>query len=104
MKNYQAFLKAIRKRNIDDILGIASEVEGKSLEEVEEYMKAFMSRFRELKERDLVQRKIRENDFDKKNIETILNFDITKDYCLYLQDNHYFNRNSYLAMIQRAHQ
>jgi hypothetical protein len=62
-------------------------------------MKEFMSRFRELKEKDAIIRKIQETDFDSKNAKTILDFDHTKDYCLFLQDNHYFNRNSNLSLI-----
>jgi hypothetical protein len=29
---------------------------------------------------------------------------LKKDYALFLQDNHYYNRNSYLALIQKAHE
>lgn len=103
VKNYSAFLKAIRKRDINDIAGITADIEEKSLQEVQDYMKQYLVKFRTLKEKDLIVRKLQEKDFDEKNAETIQKFDISNDYCLFVQDNHYYNRNTYLAMIQKAH-
>ena len=39
---------------MSDVEAIAKEVETKTVQEVEEYLKVFMVRFRELKERDIV--------------------------------------------------
>jgi hypothetical protein len=54
MKEYQAFIKGIRKHHLGDIDAIAREIETKNAQEVEEYLKVFMVRFRELKEKDVV--------------------------------------------------
>ncbi len=43
-----------------------------------------MLRFRELKEKDLVLQKLQKKDFEQKNLETIRDFDITKDYAMLL--------------------
>jgi hypothetical protein len=48
----------VRKHHFTDIPAIAKEIETKSLEEVEEYLKVFMVRFGELKEKDLILEKI----------------------------------------------
>ena len=39
--DYRQFFKAFRKREIDDIEGIASEIDSKSTEEVEAYLRVF---------------------------------------------------------------
>jgi hypothetical protein len=57
LKDYHEFLKAFRKRSVDDVSGIASEVQSKSEEEVQHYLNVFLLRFRELKEKDLVIKK-----------------------------------------------
>lgn len=103
IREYQAFIKGIRKNQMSDIEAIAKEVETKTAAEVEDYMKVFMVRFRELKEKDLVLQKLQKKDFELKNLETIRDFDVTKDYAMLLQENNYFNRTSYLAMMERAH-
>jgi hypothetical protein len=51
-------LKSIRKRDITDIAGIAEDIEDKTLDEVEEYMKQYLLKFRTLKEKDLIDRKM----------------------------------------------
>jgi len=56
-KDYLQFIKAFRRRPIDDVEGIAAEVETKSTEQVQHYMTVFLNRFRETKERDIVIRK-----------------------------------------------
>ncbi|KAL1806641.1 ISWI chromatin-remodeling complex ATPase CHR11-like [Daucus carota subsp. sativus] len=58
-KDYNTFLRACEKYGRNDVKGIASEMEGKSEEEVERYSKVFQERYKEL------------NDYDKviKNIE-----------------------------------
>ena len=63
-----------------------------------------MLRFRELKERDVVIQKIQQSNLDQKILETIRDFDINKDYAILLQENNYFNRNTYLSLMQRAHE
>lgn len=64
-----------------------------------------MVRFRELKEKEVVLSKLQKHDFEQRNIETIREFDDQKqqDYALLLQENNFFNRNSYMALIERAH-
>jgi hypothetical protein len=62
-----------------------------------------MLRFRELKEKDIILQKVQKKDFEQRNLETIRDFDISKEYAVLLQENNFFNRNSYLAMIERAH-
>jgi SWI/SNF-related matrix-associated actin-dependent regulator of chromatin subfamily A member 5 len=105
VSEYQAFIKGLKKCNFGDVAGIAREVETKSIEEVEEYLKVFMVRFKELKEKDIVLNKLYKQDFEQRNLQTIRDFDESKqsDYAILLQENHFFNRNSYLALIQKAH-
>lgn len=67
-------------------------------------MQVFMLRFRELKEKDVILSKLQKKDFDQKNIETIKEFDISRDYAILLQENNYFNKNTYLALMQHAHE
>ncbi len=64
-----------------------------------------MLRFRELKEKDIVLQKMQKQDIEQRNLETIKAFDAEKQksYAILLQDNTFFNRNSYLALIERAH-
>ena len=97
-------MKAFRRRQIDDVEGIASEIETKSVEQVQHYLNVFLTRFRETKERDIVLKKFQQKDFDQKNLETILNFDQYKDYAILLQENHYFGRFEYLNMMQKEHE
>ena len=52
LTDYKQFFKAFRKRELNDIEGIASEVESKSTEEVATYLHIFEKRFMELKEKD----------------------------------------------------
>lgn len=105
LKEYQAFIKGIRKHHFADIESIAREVETKTSEEVEEYLKVFMVRYRELREKDVVMAKLQKQDFEDRNIETIRNFtkDKQESYAILLQENNFFNRNSYLTLIERAH-
>ena len=86
-----------------DIEAIAREIPTKTIEEVQEYFNVFMMRFRELKEKDLVLQRIQKKDFEERNLETIRDFDISKNYALLLQENHFVSINAYLAMIERAH-
>ena len=58
MKEYQAFIKGIRKHHFSDVAAITREVETKTIEEVEEYLRIFMVRFKELKEKDIVLNKL----------------------------------------------
>ena len=64
-----------------------------------------MLRFKELKEKDVVLSKFQKQDFEQKNLETIRDFtpDKQQEYAILLQENNYFNRNAYLALIERAH-
>ncbi|CDW76777.1 chromatin-remodelling complex atpase iswi2 [Stylonychia lemnae] len=103
LREYQKFIKAIRKYSIKDVQAIAQMIETKTVEEVQEYMNVFMLRFRELKEKDIVISQLQKSDLDQKILETIRDFDINKDYVLFMQENNYFNRNTYLAMIENAH-
>jgi len=106
--DYRQFFKAFRKREIDDVEGIASEIDSKTTEEVEAYLRVFCQRFREVKERDQVVLKFQKKDFEQQNLETILEFDHDKaargEYVVLLQNNHFFNTNSYLALISKAQQ
>ena len=56
-RDYVQFIKAFRRRPIDDIEGIASEIDTKTTEQVQHYINVFLTRFRETKERDIVLRK-----------------------------------------------
>ena len=103
-KDYFQFMKAFRRRPIDDVEGIASEVTSKNVEQVKHYLNVFLSRFRETKERELVLKKFSQKDFDQKNLETILNFEKYKDYAILLQENHYFGRFEYMNMLQKEHE
>lgn len=63
-----------------------------------------MVRFRELKEKDVVLQKLQKQDFEQKNLETIKDFTEAKhDYAILMQENNFFNRTAYLAMLERAH-
>ena len=63
-----------------------------------------MVRFRELKEKDVVLQKLQKQDFEQKNLETIRDFTEEKhDYAILMQENNFFNRTAYLAMLERAH-
>ena len=70
------------------------------------YFNVFMHRFRELKEFDQVIMKFQKKDFEERNLETIREFcpDKADDYIVLVQENHYFNRNSYLGLIGKAHE
>jgi len=57
-KEYSAFIKGIRKHHFADVESISREIETKTPAEVEEYLKVFMLRFRELKEKDVVLQKL----------------------------------------------
>ena len=108
LTDYKQFFKAFRKRELNDIDGIASEVDSKSTEEVAAYLGVFTQRFNELKEKDQIALKLMQKDFETQNLETILGFDHEKaargEYVVLLQTNNYFNRNSYLALISKAQQ
>jgi len=54
---YKQFFKAFKRRDIEDVEGIASEIPTKSIQEVASYLHTFLQRFRELKERDEVMMK-----------------------------------------------
>jgi hypothetical protein len=105
VKEYQAFIKGIKKHHFTDVQAIATEVETKTAVEVEEYLRVFLVRFKELKEKDIVLNKMQKQDIEKRNLETIKSFTLDKqqEYAMLLQENNFFNRNSYLALIERAH-
>jgi hypothetical protein len=103
-RDYVQFIKAFRRRPIEDVEGIASEIDSKTPEQVQHYMNVFLNRFRETKEKDIVIKKFQHKDFDQKNLETILNFEQYKDYAILLQENHYFSRAEYLSMMQKEHE
>lgn len=50
--DYKQFFKAFMSYEIDDLEGIASEVDSKSVQEVAVYLRVFMQRYQELKEKD----------------------------------------------------
>ena len=100
--DYARFIRAFRRRPTDDVEGIASEVGTKTAEQVQDYLNVFLTRFRETKERDIVLRKLQQEDFDQKNLETILNSERYKDYVILLQSSHYFGRNEHFHMMQKA--
>lgn len=98
---YQAFIKGVRKCNLGDVASIAKEVETKTIDEVDEYLRVFMVRYKELKEKDIVLSKLHKQDFEQRNLQTIRDFDEAKQstYALLLQENHFFSRTSYLALL-----
>ena len=106
LTDYKHFFKAFRKRDLTDLDGIASEIESKSTEEVAEYLRVFVQRFDELKEREQIVMKLQQKDFEEQNLGTILRFDHDRarrgDYVVLLQSNDYFNAHSYLALISKA--
>lgn len=101
---YARFIKAFRRRQVDDYVGIAGDIETKSPEEVKQYLAVFLKRFRETKERDIVIRKFSAKDFDQKNLETLLDYKKYTGYAIFLQDNFYFGRKEYLAMFKQEHE
>lgn len=54
LSDYKQFFKAFRKRDLTDLDGIAGEIETKTTEEVAAYLRIFVQRFNELKERDQI--------------------------------------------------
>lgn len=93
------------RHDLGNIEAIAQDVDTKTFDEVSAYMAVFMQRFREVREADQVILKLQKKDFEERNLETIRDFDAEKanELVVLLQENHYFNRNSYLSMISRAH-
>ncbi|CAA0814751.1 Putative chromatin-remodeling complex ATPase chain [Striga hermonthica] len=57
-RDFNAFIRACEKYGRNDIRSIASEVEGKTLDEVERYAKVFMERYKELNEYDRIIKNI----------------------------------------------
>ena len=108
LPDYKQFFRAFRKRDINDLEGIASEIESKSTEEVAAYLRVFGQRFHELKEKDQIILKLQQKDFETQNLQTIQEFDHEKakkgGYVVLLQTNDYFNKNGYLALISKAQQ
>ena len=106
LQDYKQFFKAFRKRSLEDVEGIASEIESKTPDEVASYFHIFCQRFHEVKERDQVLLKLQKKDFETQNLETIRNFDPEKvkrgGYVVLLQTNDYFNTNSYLSLLSKA--
>ncbi len=67
-KEYLAFIKGIRKHHVTDVEAIAKIVETKTPEEVEEYLRVFLVRFRELKEKDIVLNKLKQQDVEERDL------------------------------------
>mmetsp|Transcript_8509 Transcript_8509/g.6333 ORF Transcript_8509/g.6333 Transcript_8509/m.6333 type:complete len:193 (+) Transcript_8509:465-1043(+) len=103
IKEYQSFIKAIRKTGVEDVMSIVNEVDSKSLEEVQQYLSVYMKKFRGLKEKELILRKMNEKNFEEHNAKTIAEFESSKSYSLFMQDNHYYNHHTYLQMMEREH-
>ncbi|GER31391.1 chromatin-remodeling protein 11, partial [Striga asiatica] len=57
-RDFNAFIRACEKYGRNDIRSIASEVEGKTLDEVERYAKVFKERYKELNEYDRIIKNI----------------------------------------------
>ncbi|KAL5182510.1 ISWI chromatin-remodeling complex ATPase CHR11 [Glycine soja] len=57
-KDFNAFIRACEKYGRNDIKGIASEMEGKTQEEVERYAKVFKERYKELNDYDRIIKNI----------------------------------------------
>ncbi|XP_047950940.1 ISWI chromatin-remodeling complex ATPase CHR11 isoform X1 [Salvia hispanica] len=57
-KDFNTFIRACEKYGRNDIRGIASEMEGKTEEEVERYAKAFKDRYKELNDYDRIIKSI----------------------------------------------
>ena len=94
------------RHEIGNVDAIAQDVDSKTPEQVLAYFSVFMHRFRELKECDQVILKFQKKDFEERNLETIREFcpDKADDYVVLVQENHYFNRHSYLGLISKAHE
>ena len=69
LQDYKQFFKAFRKRSLEDVEGIASEIESKTPDEVASYFHIFCQRFHEVKERDQVLLKLQKKDFETQNLE-----------------------------------
>lgn len=48
-------------------MGITEEIEGKTVDEVKIFMDRYLLKFRNLKEKDIILRKLQEKDFDDRN-------------------------------------
>ena len=59
-------------------------VETKTTEEVQDYMNVFTVRFRELKEKEEILKKLNQMSLDENTAKTIEEFDITKNYAMLL--------------------
>ncbi|KAL0434539.1 UNVERIFIED_CONTAM: ISWI chromatin-remodeling complex ATPase CHR11 [Sesamum latifolium] len=57
-RDFNTFIRACEKYGRNDIMSIASEMEGKSEEEVERYAKVFMERYKELNDYDRIIKNI----------------------------------------------
>ena len=88
-EDYQSFLSAFKQNEIDDVEGMAAEIESKTAEDVERYLTTFLQRFGELKERDLILMKFQKKDFEQQNLQTILEFSKERaargEYTVFLQ-------------------
>jgi hypothetical protein len=100
LREYQTFIKIIKKKGFEDVGVIAAEIVNKTEAEVAEYMQEFLLRFRELKEKDIILKKVQDNDFDKRNLESIRDFQPSKSHVILMQDNNFFNHNAYLSTFE----
>ena len=81
---YHKFLKGFRKYGLSDVRRITKMVETKTTEEVQDYMNVFTVRFRELKEKEEILKKLNQMSLDENTAKTIEEFDITKNYAMLL--------------------
>lgn len=63
---YKNFIKAFRKLELGDISGIQAAVATKTVDQVKSYVEVFLTRFPELKERDIVVMKLEQRTFEDK--------------------------------------
>jgi len=54
---------------------------------VRAYLEVFKERFRELKDKEVVLRKLQEKEFDERNIKTIKDYNPLNNYTLLVQAN-----------------
>lgn len=107
IKDYNNFKAAFKKYDIQDLESFSRDIDTKTVDEVRAYLDVFLRRFRELKEKEkeLVLNKAKEGeDISQANLQTIYQFDKSKNYAILMQENHYFNRNHYLATLEKEHQ
>lgn len=71
----------------------------KTVEQVSEYHTVFMERYSELKEKNIVERKLIQKQNDDETLKVTSNLSAYKDSAILLQDDKINNHNMYASMI-----